>query len=163
MQMNQRLAILTLIIATCFARSVIAQTQVARPVLQPDSNGDFFRNTAPISGQVAGRQLASGSLWQVVSPGLNCRSSAGIEYEIVRQFSQGEILQADVGRGGADEVQENARDDRGKPWMRTRSEQGESYNCYVRANSRYITPATGVSNRSLSIWQNLKLPSLEMP
>lgn len=153
--MNRPVAVLTLITMICFVGSVVAQTPVSQTqtpqsliaqtaVPQPDGNGDFFSNIAPISGEVATGRSMQGSLWQVVSPGLNCRSSAGTNYEIVRQFSQGDILQADVGRGGADEVLENTRDDRGKPWMRARSEQGESYNCYVRANSRYIQPVAGI-------------------
>jgi hypothetical protein len=60
-----------------------------------------------------------------------------------RQFKKGTILQSDVGRGGSDEVVINGKDKQGKPWMRVRSVAGETYNCNVRANSRYIQPYTG--------------------
>lgn len=114
--------------------------QVTTP--QPDLNGNYRRNQAARVGQVAS-PLSPGSLWQVISPGLNCRRGAGLEYDIVRQFEQGQLLQADVGRGGSDEVLINATDRRGNPWMRVRSPIGESYDCYVRAHRRYIQPYAG--------------------
>ena len=132
----------TVIVLTMFswiaAGSVLAQTS---PVPKPDRNGNYFSNDAPIKGTVSGRLMA-GSLWQVVSRGLNCRSQKGTRHRIVRQFKQGGLLQADVGRGGADEVLLNAKDENGNPWMRVRSAQGTNYNCYVRANRLYIQPKT---------------------
>ncbi len=108
---------------------------------QPDRNGDYFSNSAPIQAKEPFN--SPGSLWQVVAPGLNCRSGAGIHSKIIRQFKQGEILQADIGRGGSDEVLVNAKDGDGKPWMRVRSSLGENYNCNIRANRHYIRPYTG--------------------
>jgi hypothetical protein len=108
---------------------------------EPDRNGDYFRNEAPI--QAERPYNSPGSLWQVVSPGLNCRRESGTEFPIVRSFKEGTILQVNVGRGGSDEVLINAKDQQGKPWMSVRNEAGESYECSVRANSRYIKPYTG--------------------
>jgi hypothetical protein len=112
---------------------------------KPDRNGDYFSNYAPIQAKSPTGRMMAGSLWQVVASGLNCRSDvgAGTQYPIVRSFKKGTILQADVGRGGSDEVHINWKDKQSKPWMRVRSEAGESYNCLVRANSRYIKPYTG--------------------
>jgi hypothetical protein len=104
---------------------------------QPDQNGNYMGNDAPLKGT---SRFMAGSLWQVVSRGLNCRSNPGMQTAIARQFKQGEILQADVGRGGADEVLINAKDEKGNPWMRVRSAQGKDYKCYVRANRLYIQP-----------------------
>jgi hypothetical protein len=109
------------------------------PMPQPDRAGDYLSNEAPVQGTVP-RSLMAGGLWQVVATGLNCRSQGGMSYAIARQFTQGELLQADVGRGGADEVLFNAKDQSGKPWMRVRSATGTDYHCYVRANRRYIQP-----------------------
>jgi hypothetical protein len=109
------------------------------PVLpQPDRNGDYAKNEALIQAKKPFN--SPGSLWQVVSARLNCRRSAGMNYGIVRQFKRGYLLQANIGRGGSDEVLINATDQQGKPWMPVRSAAGENYGCYVRANSRYIQP-----------------------
>jgi hypothetical protein len=121
-----------------FAQIAFAQTTVP----EPDLNGNYWRNQAVRLGQVAS-PLSPGFLWRVAALGLNCRSGAGLDYAIVRQFEQGQLLQADVGRGGSDEVLINATDDNGNPWMRVRSPIGESYDCYVRANRRYIQPDAG--------------------
>ena len=112
------------------------------PKPQPDRNGDYFSNAAPVQAKKPFN--SPGSLWQVVAAsGLNCRSGAGIRDGVTRQFKQGVLLQADVGRGGSDEVLVNVKDRNGQPWMRVRSQLGENYNCYVRANHRYIRPYTG--------------------
>lgn len=133
------LTYVTLVVCTGTV-SVLAQVPSLLP--QPDRNGNYFSNEAPIQGS-APRPLMPGSLWQVISFGLNCRQNAGLNYGVVRQFRQGELLQADVGRGGADEVLLNAKDKSGNPWMRVRSSQGRDYQCYVRANRRYIQPYRG--------------------
>ncbi len=130
-----KMTLLTMTIVA-FAGSVLAQ---ASPVPQPDHKGNYFRNDAPILGTVP-RILMPGGLWQVVSTGLNCRAQVGMDYPITRQFKRGELLQADVGRGGSDEVLFNAKDQTGNPWMRVRSASGIDYGCYVRANRRYIQP-----------------------
>jgi hypothetical protein len=124
------------LLACTGAVSVLAQ---APSLPQPDRNGNYFSNEAPIQGS-APSPLMPGSLWQVVASGLNCRRNAGLNYGVVRQFHRGELLQADVGRGGADEVLLNVKDNSGNPWMRVRSSRGSDYQCYVRANRRYIQP-----------------------
>jgi hypothetical protein len=105
-------------------------------MLKPDQNGDYFRNDAPIQATEPRGKRQAGSLWRVVALSLNCRNESGI----VRKFRQGELLQADLGRGGSDEVLVNANDRNGKPWMRARSAAGKDYNCYVRANQIHIRP-----------------------
>ncbi|WP_019498034.1 hypothetical protein [Pseudanabaena sp. PCC 6802] len=128
------------LIALAGAPLVLAQTPV---MPKPDRNGDYFGNEALIQGTVP-RPYSAGSLWQVVVPGgVDCHSGVGLDYGITRQFKRGELLQADLGRGGADEVLRNAKDRNGKPWMRVRSASGENYNCYVRANNASIQPYQG--------------------
>jgi hypothetical protein len=134
-------ALFALLGATIFS-AIISTASAQVTVPQPDRNGNYVRNQAVSLGQVES-PLLPGSLWQVTSPGLNCRSGAGLDQAIVRQFEQGQLLQADVGRGGADEVLINATDRNGNPWMRVRSAIGESYDCYVRAHRRYIQPYVG--------------------
>ncbi len=107
----------------------------------PDRNGDYIRNNAPT--QAESPFNSPGSLWQVVTARLSCRSQPGMQYRAVRWFQRGEVLQANIGRGGSDEVLINAKDSQGKPWMFVRSRPGTSYDCYVRANRRYIQPYPG--------------------
>jgi hypothetical protein len=136
----QRLTVLPLtILAVTGTPSVLAQP-LAIP--QPDRNGNYLRNDTPFTGTAPSRLMHS-SLWQVVSLGLNCRRGFGQRYEITRQFNRGALLQAEVGRGGSDEVLFNPKDEKGQPWMPTRSPQGQNYNRYVRANHRYIQPYQG--------------------
>jgi hypothetical protein len=126
--------------AIAIAMTATQALAIELPPEKADRNGDYFNNHAPVQGKVIGRGNMAGSLWQVVASGLNCRSDAGMQSPVVRSFSRGTVLQANVGRGGSDEVVINGKDKQGKPWMRVRSEAGESYECAVRANSRYIKP-----------------------
>ncbi|APB34193.1 hypothetical protein GlitD10_1867 [Gloeomargarita lithophora Alchichica-D10] len=111
-------------------------------------SGDFYSNDAPIKAQVpahpAHSKVMAGSLWQVVTPRLNCRRQAATQATIVRQFRRGDILEAEVGRGGADEVLRNVLDTNGKPWMwvRYRTTRPEDA-CFVRAHRRLIQPLAG--------------------
>ncbi len=127
----------SLMVMTCLKPAWV-WAQVS-PMPQPDRSGNYFSNDAPVKG-TAPSPLMPGSLWQVVSSELNCRRRAGRDAAIVRQFRQGALLQAEVGRGGADEVLLNAKDQTGQPWMWVRSPQGQSHACYVKANRRYIQP-----------------------
>jgi hypothetical protein len=135
MRFHQLTATLITIVVTSI-NSVAADT----PFATPDRNGDYASNYAPIQGKIVGRGDMAGSLWIVVASGLNCRVDSGVQSSIVRSFTRRTVLQANVGRGGSDEVVINWKDKQGKPWMRVRSEAGESYECTVRANSRYIKP-----------------------
>ncbi len=113
------------------------------PQKAPDESGDYYSNEAPLKG-TAPSPLMAGSLWLVVKNQLNCRQNAGRNEPIIRQFKKGDIIQAEVGRGGADEVLINALDDQGKPWMYVRGGKDVKdlpiRSCYVRANQRYIQP-----------------------
>ncbi|MBW4519061.1 MAG: hypothetical protein KME16_05095 [Scytolyngbya sp. HA4215-MV1] len=134
-----RYPILSVTLAFTGVMAVLAQS----PSLpQPDRNGNYFRNEAPLKG-TAPELLMQGSLWQVVTSRLNCRSDFEMNSAVVRQFNHGELLQADVGRGGSDEVLLNPKDKNGHPWMRVRSARGRDYQCYVRANRLYIQPYRG--------------------
>lgn len=134
--MNRQLLVIAIVISSCSAISVSAQAGIPKP----DRGGNYFSNEAPVKG-IAPSPLMSGSLWQVVSRGLNCRRGAGVNYGIVRQLKQNEILQAEVWRGGADEVLLNSKDLTGMPWMPVRAKSLRAKDiCYVRANSRYIHP-----------------------
>jgi hypothetical protein len=110
------------------------------PPAKSNKDGDYFGNVSYTLGRVSNKKLQPGHLWQVVVTRLNCRSQPDRQAAIVRQFQQGTVLQADVGRGGSDEVLQNATDSVGKPWMRVRSADGEAYDCYVRANQAYLRP-----------------------
>lgn len=135
--------ILTVSALTLMAVTIAHSTCAQPPALpQPDRDGNDFSNETPVKG-TAPHPLMSGSFWQVVSSKLNCRSHAGLNYDVVRQFKQGDRLQADVGRGGADEVMLNFKEATGQPWMRVRNARGQNLNCYVRANRAYIQPDRG--------------------
>jgi hypothetical protein len=134
-------AIVVLIILGEMGVAAIATAQPGVP--QPDRHGDYWSNEAVLKGRVPqGSKLMPGSLWQVVSGGVNCRRKPGTNQPVVRQFGRGVTLQAEVGRGGSDEVLQNARDASGKPWMWVRANSLRLEDaCYVRANRRYIQPA----------------------
>lgn len=142
MSLQQRIGLFLTLVATGIALTGTAGEPIfaqAQPKPQPDRNGNYFSNDAPMKG-TAPSPLMAGSLWQVVSVGLNCRRGAGTQHGIARQFKRGELLQADVGRGGADEVLLNVKDSTGQPWMRVRSAKDKNFHCYVRANRLYIKP-----------------------
>lgn len=146
--MNYRILSITLLLVVSGSAIAVAQT----PIPKPDRYGDYPRNEAPILGTVPPdkkfSKLSRGALWEVVSPGLNCRREPDINSPQIRQFKSGDYLQAEVGRGGSDEVFINAKDAKGKPWMAVRS---KTFNvedtCYVRANRKYIKPVTRSSAR----------------
>lgn len=127
-----------LLTVIAIANSGVALSQ-SKPFPMPDRNGDYFSNEAPVKGLVP-KPLMAGSVWQVMASKLTCRSQAGTHFPVVRQFDSFDRIQADVGRGGSDEVLLNAKDTQGKPWMRVRSTEGKAFQCYVRANRQYIMP-----------------------
>jgi len=106
---------------------------------QSDGHGNWLTNAGPVSGQATSPQTP-GALWRVVSPQLNCRAQPRRHAALIVTFRQGQLLQADLGRGGADEVYFNALDRAQHPWMRVRSPQGKSLNCFVRAHRSFIQP-----------------------
>lgn len=133
-----------LILELSYTSLAVAQTH--------DRFGDYSSNEAPKKGTVSNSPLIPGSLWRVIVNGLNCRSAPGTENPIVHQFTQGQVIQVEVGRGGSDEVLQNVRDRTGKPWMWVRggihySSETPSLQCYVRANTRYIQPDLGSISR----------------
>lgn len=109
----------------------------ARPALKP--NGDWATNAGPVVGTVPHGHLQAGALWRVTAP-LWCRREPAPGARILRAFGRGTILQADVGRGGSDEVLYNAVDRNGDTWMRVRTRDGRDLDCSVRANRRWLVP-----------------------
>jgi hypothetical protein len=138
--MKYRILSITLWLIASGGTIALAQT----PIPKPDQSGDYLSNAAPIEGTVPpNSKLMRGSLWEVISPGLNCRRKPDVNSPVVRQFKAGDRLQAEVSRGGSDEVLINAKDAKGKPWMWVRAKTFKIEDaCYVRANHRYIQPVT---------------------
>lgn len=105
--------------------------------------GDYFSNAGPVYATQPRGSLAAGALWRVVAAkGVVGRRGPGFEHPVVRRFAAGTVLQADIGRGGSDEVLLNYKDSQGRPWMKVRTRDGQDLDCFVRANDRYIRPVT---------------------
>jgi hypothetical protein len=138
--MKHRILSITLLLIASGGTIAVAQP----PIPKPDQYGDYPSNGAPIQGPVPpDSKLSPGSLWEVISPELNCRRKPDINSPPVRQFKSGDRLQAEVYRGGSDEVLINAKDTKGKPWMHVRSKTFKLEDgCYVRANRRHVKPVT---------------------
>ena len=81
-------------------------------------------NSGPVLG-LAAPPSSPGSLWVVLGEELQGR----------------EVLQAEVGRGGSDEVLLNSIDQQGRAWMAVRVPGLPDYGCYVRANTHTIAAA----------------------
>jgi hypothetical protein len=139
--MNYRiLSVGCLVLFSSVATAAFVQNAAAS---SPDKSGDYYSNEAPAKGTAPSPSMA-GSLWVVVPQKLNCRKNPGASNPIVKVFNRGDVIQAEVGRGGSDEVLTNIRDSSGKPWMWVKGGQNvqnsSSLKCYVRANNRYINP-----------------------
>ncbi|MEI6426804.1 MAG: hypothetical protein WCO45_00240 [Pseudanabaena sp. ELA607] len=119
-----------------------SSSQVEAAPILPDAQGNYYSNFTNVFGATLPdrNKDSPGSLWQVIAPKLHCRDIPSTTGKSLRVFSQGTVLQADVGRGGSDEVNINALDEHQKPWMFVRSRDGEPYRCYVRANQKFIAP-----------------------
>ena len=113
---------------------------VAQAQPKPDAQGNYLRNDGPRQATAPRGSLAAGSLWRVLAPHLNGRAQARLDAPVVRVFARDTILQADLGRGGSDEVLFNAIDAQGHTWMRVRPREGQDLNCYVRAHRKLIAP-----------------------
>lgn len=106
---------------------------------QSDEKGDFLTCHGPVLGPVK-QPLTPGSLWRVTSDGLDCRREPRADSPLIATLTKGSQLQADVGRGGSDEVWQNAVDSEGDYWMRVRDAEGRPLDGYVRANIRFLEP-----------------------
>ncbi len=106
-----------------------------------DSKGNYYRNETDVQAPSRFSKLSSGSLWRVVVDELNCRQDKSIFSPVIRTYLANALLEVEVYRGGSDEVNVNPLDLNGKPWMPVRGKDSEDV-CYVRANSRFIQPAT---------------------
>ena len=112
---------------------------VQAEVAVPDKQGNYYRNETNVRAQRVDR-YGTGSLWRVVVDSLNCRKEPSINSAVQRTYNANDIIEAQIGRGGSDEVLINARDKNGRPWMQVRSVTSTFEGCYVRANSRFIQP-----------------------
>jgi hypothetical protein len=103
----------------------------------PDANGDYFSNETPVLGKPSpGR--SPGSLWRTLQA-LGCRKTPDTNSPILRNLAKGTIIEAEVWRGGSDEVLVNPVDKQGKPWMAVRGKTSGDV-CYVRARKQNIQP-----------------------
>ena len=109
----------------------------SQPVGIPE---EYRSNEGPVLGE-ADSPYSPGSLWVVLTEKLEGRSESDQSAPVVRVFSRGEVLQAEVGRGGSDEVLRNFVDEQGRAWMAVRVTGLPDYGCYVRANTGTIAPA----------------------
>ncbi|MCE7872130.1 hypothetical protein DYH09_17355 [bacterium CPR1] len=120
---------------------------LAAALAQPNDRGDYEKNNWDGSnlalGEVRSPEMA-GSLWKVLAY-TKGHTEPNPDSRVVHGFAPGTILQADVGRGGADEVLLNAKDSQGSCWMRVRDRKGNPLNCYVRANKESIEPVVSAT------------------
>jgi hypothetical protein len=137
--MYQNIPILATLVLMVITNAVMAQDDFYKKP-QMAINGDFLTNAAPVQGKVISGSLMAGGLWRIITSNLNCRQDLSLTSPIVRTFKKGDIIQADVGGGGADEVLYNPKDRYDNTWMLSRSKNGRDYKCYVRANKKYIEP-----------------------
>ena len=97
-------------------------------------------NSGPVLG-LAAPPSSPGSLWVVLGEELQGRAAPHDSAPVVRVFRRGEVLQAEVGRGGSDEVLLNSIDQQGRAWMAVRGPGLPDYGCNVRANTHTIAAA----------------------
>ncbi len=106
---------------------------------QMDTQGNWLTNSGPISGQAKSPQMP-GALWRVVSSQLNCRAQPSRHAALITTFRKDHLVQANLGRGGSDEVLFNALDRSKNTWMWVRSAEGHDLGCFVRAHRSFIQP-----------------------
>ncbi len=121
-----------------FPNSAYAQNQ----------SGDYFRETLPVYPSEPDYVISE---WRVItSSGLNCRSNAGTEFDIVKVLTFGEPFQVKTSEGRDQHNNPTKLDSRGLPWFMvtdsSRSSRGK-VKCFVRANNRYIEPVIPENNR----------------
>lgn len=115
------------------------ETLYTRP--QKSAQGEWLSNGGPVTGAIHDQGQMAGALWRVISRrGLNCRRGPELNSAIVRRLAYGTQIQADLGRGGSDDVYYNALDSRKQAWMLIRTAQGQKLNCYLRAHQSLIQP-----------------------
>ena len=117
----------------------LAQTQSQNP----DAQGNYYSNFTNVQAPQTSYN-SSGSLWRVVAENLDCRRSPNLKSLVLRTFQKNILIEAEVYRGGSDEVLVNLLDENGQPWMNVRG-RNRSEICLVRANSLYIEPVNNIS------------------
>jgi hypothetical protein len=106
-----------------------------------DADGNFNNRNA--MGWYGGTQNTTWGSWRTVTSSLNCRKTPN--GEILKTYGQGQTLKAEADRSGSSFLGANGGGSgtlNGAPWLKTQDK------CYVRANSRYITP---------SFWQDVPI------
>ena len=119
--------------------ALLPATAVQAQVAIPDRQGNYYRNETNVQAKRSSR-YGTGSLWQVIVDGLNCRQDPSLDSPVHRTYLADELLEVQIYRGGSDEVLINPRDQNGRPWMPVRVGDSSEGACYVRANSRFIRP-----------------------
>lgn len=115
--------------ACIFAFLVLTLPTIA---LAQDNSGNYYQRYLPTEGDYVI------STWYVVTPsGLNCRTKAGTEFEVVKQFAQGERFEVSTSEGRDQHNNPVELDKSGLPWFRLTKDSGA---CRVRASNRYIAP-----------------------
>ncbi|MGI0487130.1 SH3 domain-containing protein [Pantanalinema rosaneae CENA516] len=97
-----------------------------------NSNGNYYQGHLPAEGDYVI------STWRVVATsGLNCRSKAGTEFNVVKRFAQGDRFSVSTSEGRDQHNNPVELDKQGLPWFRLTEKSG---GCRVRATSQYIAP-----------------------
>jgi hypothetical protein len=113
-----------------------------------NKSGDYFRETLPVYPSQPDYVISE---WRVItSSGLNCRSSAGTEFDVVKVLTVGEPFQVKTSEGRHQHNNPTKLDSRGLPWFMVTDSSRSSIGkveCFVRANSRYIEPVITETNR----------------
>ena len=111
-----------------FSNSAYAQNQ----------SGDYFRGTLPVYPSQPDYVVGG---WRVITPsGLNCRSNAGTEFNVVKALIFGKPFQVKTSEGRDQHNNPTKLDSRGLPWFMVIGPSRGKVECFVRANSRYIEP-----------------------
>ncbi|PZV16179.1 MAG: hypothetical protein DCF20_08525 [Pseudanabaena sp.] len=118
---------------------ILLPASVKAEVAVQDSQGNYYRNETNVHATRSSR-YGTGSLWRVVVGKLNCRQEPSMDSQVKRTYVAGDLLEVQIYRGGSDEVFINPKDKNGKPWMPVRNGNSSEKTCYVRANSRFISP-----------------------
>jgi hypothetical protein len=112
-----------------------------------NSSGDYFKEMLPVYPSDPNYVVSE---WRVITAsGLNCRSDAGKEFDVVKVLTPSEPFQVKTSEGRNQHNDPTKLDSRGLPWFMvtdpSRAARGK-IECFVRANSRYIEPVVNETN-----------------
>jgi hypothetical protein len=102
-----------------------------------NQSGDYFKGTLPVYPSQPDYVVGQ---WRVITPsGLNCRSNAGTEFNVVKALIFGQTFLVKTSEGREQHNNPTKLDSRGLPWFMVIASRNK-VECFVRANSRYIEP-----------------------